>query len=232
MGLFGGDENASHFEWSPMETFRGVKEDFLPDQTGATDPPVSMYGAFRQFWDEDILHHIVAETNRYAATIAERSQVFAGTWYETDLDEILILYCFWMMLGIIRMPSIKSCFSTSPLLQVNIFGQLFTRQRYCDLCRALHFVDVSSSNPNYRLSLLGPILDRLNEKFQRAYVPSQDICIDESLTLWKGRLSFRQYIKTKAARFGIKSYELCESATGYVWSFLSIQAKKTTRPGC
>jgi hypothetical protein len=40
------------------------------------------------------------------------------------------------------------------------------------------------------------------------------------LTLWKCRLSFKQHIPLKAAKFGINSYELCESSTGYVWSFI------------
>jgi hypothetical protein len=48
----------------------------------------------------------------------------------------------------------------------------------------------------------------------------QNIAVDESLTLWKGRLSFRQHIPLKAAKFGIKTYELCEFSSGYVWSFL------------
>jgi hypothetical protein len=33
-------------------------------------------------------------------------------------------------------------------------------------------------------------------------------------------LSFRQYISLKAAKSGIKTYELCKSSSGYVWSFL------------
>jgi hypothetical protein len=33
-------------------------------------------------------------------------------------------------------------------------------------------------------------------------------------------MSFKQYIPLKAAKFGIKSYELCECSTGYVWFFI------------
>ena len=35
--------------------------------------------------------------------------------------------------------------------------------------------------------------------------------VGKSLVLFKGRLHFRQYIKTKRARFGIKLYELTTS---------------------
>ncbi|KAG5864001.1 hypothetical protein JTB14_007635 [Gonioctena quinquepunctata] len=43
------------------------------------------------------------------------------------------------------------------------------------------------------------------------YVPDKNICIDESMMLWRGRLHFRQYIKNKKHKYGVKLYELCES---------------------
>ena len=42
-----------------------------------------------------------------------------------------------------------------------------------------------------------------------AFYPRKKLSIDESLVLFKGRLSFKQYIKFKRARFGIKYYQLC-----------------------
>jgi hypothetical protein len=40
--------------------------------------------------------------------------------------------------------------------------------------------------------------------------------VDESLLIWKGRLSWKVYIPSKRARFGIKSFELCEAKSGNV----------------
>jgi hypothetical protein len=72
-----------------------------------------------------------------------------------------------------------------------------------------------------------PVILHLSNKFQELYLPNKDISIDESLTLWKGRLSFKQYVPLKASKFGIKTYELCDSTTGYLWSFLVYTGKKT-----
>jgi len=47
------------------------------------------------------------------------------------------------------------------------------------------------------------------------------------LTLWKGHLSIRQYLPLKASEFGIKTFELCESRTGYLWCFLVYTGKNT-----
>jgi len=40
-------------------------------------------------------------------------------------------------------------------------------------------------------------------------------------------LSFLQYLPLKSSKFGIKTFELCESTTGYLWSFLVYTGKDT-----
>ena len=45
----------------------------------------------------------------------------------------------------------------------------------------------------------------------------ENISIDETLSKWRGRLSFRQYIPSKAAKYGIKAFVLVKAATGYVY---------------
>ena len=51
----------------------------------------------------------------------------------------------------------------------------------------------------------------VNERCFQVFSPGKYVSIDESLVLFKGRLSFQQYIKSKRARFGIKLYQLCTS---------------------
>ena len=53
----------------------------------------------------------------------------------------------------------------------------------------------------------------------RVYSPGKCLSTDESLVLFKGRLSFKQYISSKRARFGIKLYQLCTS-NGILFDFL------------
>jgi len=40
-------------------------------------------------------------------------------------------------------------------------------------------------------------LKEITKNFKEAMVPFENLAIDESLVLWKGRLSFKQFIKTK-----------------------------------
>jgi hypothetical protein len=100
--------------------------------------------------------------------------------------------------------------------------------RFESMCKFMHFSNNDSKDtyqgpPN--LFKIYPVVSYLNIKFQNLYIPDQNIAMDKSLTLWKGRLSFRQYIPLKSSKFGIKSYELCESSLGYLWSIIIYTGK-------
>ena len=60
-------------------------------------------------------------------------------------------------------------------------------------------------------------MEFLIDRFKTSYLPAESISVDEELLLWKGRLSFKQYIPSKRARFGIKLFSLCEDS-GYLWN--------------
>ncbi|XP_064631427.1 piggyBac transposable element-derived protein 4-like [Lineus longissimus] len=104
--------------------------------------------------------------------------------------------------------------------------------RFLLLCKFLHFADNTMMDPGIpnvsrKLYKLYPILNHLRQKFKSVYQPEQEIAIDESLMMWKGRLGWKQYIPSKRARFGIKSYELCESQSGYIWDFFIYTGQDT-----
>ena len=57
------------------------------------------------------------------------------------------------------------------------------------------------------------------DRAKSVYSPGKNLSVNESLVLFRGHLQFKQYIKTKRARFGIKLYELCTS-NGITLDFL------------
>ena len=89
-----------------------------------------------------------------------------------------------------------------------------TRTRFLLLNKFLHFQDNQhpgyDHNDPYRDTTfkIRDIMNMLKEKFNTVYYPPEYITVDESLILFKGRLLFKQYIKIKRSRFGIKFYEL------------------------
>ena len=124
-----------------------------------------------------------------------------------------------------RAPSIRHLFSNDVLYFSPIFQHTMPGRRFQQLIRCIngHYgnneVDYSE-----KLHKILPIINPILYNFQRAFSPKKEISLDESLLLFRGRLSFRQYIKGKKARYGIKFYELTTS-DGYVLNIEIYQGK-------
>ncbi|KAJ8369425.1 hypothetical protein SKAU_G00094530 [Synaphobranchus kaupii] len=72
------------------------------------------------------------------------------------------------------------------------------------------------ANTRDPLNKIRNVFNALTSAFKWSFIPYKDLCVDESLMLWKGRLGFRQYIPSKRHRFGIKFFVLCDVVMGYV----------------
>ena len=100
-----------------------------------------------------------------------------------------------------------------------------SRNRFLAINKFFHFVNNSVLDSNDRLRKITPVVDHLHDVFSRSFLPSRYVSVDESLLLWKGRLGWKQYIPKKRSHFGIKTYELCDSHTGYLWNFVVYTGK-------
>ena len=113
--------------------------------------------------------------------------------------------------------------SKDPLYSTPLYSQVMSRNRYQLLLKFLHLNDndtmLPKSDPNYdRLHKIRPLLDYFSNKFESVYTPGPHLSLDEAMVLWKGMLSFKQFIRNKRTRFGIKVFQLCED-TGYTCKF-------------
>ncbi|XP_014768564.1 piggyBac transposable element-derived protein 4-like [Octopus bimaculoides] len=107
-----------------------------------------------------------------------------------------------------------------PATSTPFFPEMMPRDLFLALLRHLHFN--SSEIHDDRLHKIHPIVDEVAEYFRTVYVPTQDICMDESLWKFKGRLRFKQYYPTEHACFGMKVYKVCQStnrACGCTWNY-------------
>lgn len=85
----------------------------------------------------------------------------------------------------------------------------------------LHFVNNEGDiRKDDHLRKLRNIVGIIKTKFRELFYPFQNICIDESLVLWKDRLSFKQLTPSKRNRFGIKLFEACDCETGFILNFI------------
>ena len=84
----------------------------------------------------------------------------------------------------------------------------------------MHFANNEDISSNDRLEKIRPIIDNFKRKFRNCVNPTQNLCTDESLLLWKGRLGFKQYIPSKRRRFGIKLFQLVDCGTKFILDFI------------
>jgi hypothetical protein len=71
-----------------------------------------------------------------------------------------------------------------------------------------------------------PFVNMLLQKFQSAFMPYQEIAIDEMIVGFKGRWQYKQYNATKPSKYDTKSFGLVDSRTGYVVNSLTYYAAK------
>ena len=73
-----------------------------------------------------------------------------------------------------------------------------------------------------------PFIDLLVPVVQENYTAHREVAVHESVTTFKGRVSFRQYLKGKPNPWGIKAYVLSDSTTGYMHNLRIYFGKQTS----
>ncbi|GFT08632.1 piggyBac transposable element-derived protein 4 [Trichonephila clavipes] len=130
-----------------------------------------------------------------------------------------------------KKPTNEQYWSKRHSISTPFFSKVMSYRRFNLIYRFLHFSDnetfVTETHECPKLSKIWPVLKYLTIRFKEVVTPDRDVTIDESLMLFKGRLGWKQYMPLKRSRFGIKSYMLCESKSGYVWSLIIYTGKGT-----
>ena len=117
-----------------------------------------------------------------------------------------------------RAPSIYDYWRNSKLYKTAIPPETISRNRFQLLLACIHFANNITIEADDRIGKIRPLAEKLNAIFQRAYIPAEDVVIDETLVPWRGRLVFRQFIPNEANKYGIKLFKLC-SVSGCTYSF-------------
>ncbi|EPB73164.1 hypothetical protein ANCCEY_07757 [Ancylostoma ceylanicum] len=157
------------------------------------------------FSNDDVLNLIVQETNKYAQAKDPRN------WEDTDKAEIRKFH----QTGLWRPP--YRCKSN-------------VKEQFEKLLANIHLNDNSLFDGSNRLHDVLPYLDLFNGACQRVYHLDSDLCIDESLNPFRGRIFFKQYIPNKRHRYGIKLFKLCCNG-GYTHRTRVYAGKDFTRTG-
>ena len=78
-----------------------------------------------------------------------------------------------------------------------------------------------------RVDKVRPLLDRLLATFQSVFYPGCDVAVDETMVGFKGRVGFRQYCPLKPTKWGLKSFVLADSDTGFILNIIPYTGGET-----
>lgn len=194
----------------------------ISDASGITDDS-TILDFFKLFVDDAVMDLIVHETNRYFVYCGGFTNLSpfsrARRWKDTTSQELHIFLALTLLMPLVKKHAIRDYWKKDSMTFLPVFPRYMSRDRYQLLLGFLHFADNTTQDKNDSLCKIRELFTMMNANFTKYFTPFQRLVIDESLVLFRGRISFRQYIKTKAHRFGIKLFVLCDCETGVVKTY-------------
>ena len=169
---------------------------------------------FDRFFTAEVWALIIEESNRHARVLN------LAKWVDITLPEIRAFIGLLLVMGILRLPRLELYWTNQyPLIYTKV-REVMTKDRFLAILRALHLNDsslqVSIGQPGYDpLFKVRKLLDLVTPRFEDQFNLHEWVSIDEAMIPFKGRLSFKQYMKDKPTKWGIKVFVLADAETGY-----------------
>ena len=107
---------------------------------------------FKLYIADQIIDHIVIQTNLYAQQFIEQHQnnlrphSLVHQWKATDRAEMLTLLAVVILMGVVHKPRLAMYCSTDNPISTPIFSQIISRDRFFILMRFLYFADNKNLN--------------------------------------------------------------------------------------
>ena len=178
---------------------------------------------FSRFFTDDVWMLLVTETNLYANNnyVASPS---SREWSPVSMEEMKAFLGLLILIAILKLPRLEMYWSKQhPIIETPGISNVMSRNRFQQIFRFFHLTSSSVQvhsvgHPGYdRLFKVRKFLDLVCPKFENEYTPHKQVTIDEAMIPFKGRLSFKQYLKDKPIKWGIKVFVLSDAHNGYVY---------------
>jgi len=173
------------------------------------------------FITPEIIDILVEHTNSIIATMKDNYTQSCRT-NDTDHIELKAVIGLLMLAGIYHANrlNLEEIWSTDGT-GIEVFRLTMSLNRFRFLMRCLRFDDKATRAERKKVDKLAPIrqiFEMFVENCKANYVPSEFVTIDEMLVAFRGKCSFRQYIPSKPAKYGIKIHAMCDAKTFYVYN--------------
>lgn len=194
------------YNWLPGEKKYDILQDdiFLSDENKKFIQSKSFTELFELFFCSGIKNYIDESTqlNGHPLTL-EELDVFIGIIIFSSYNKRLSQRDYW---------------SDDPLLHSVPVASAMSRNNFEKIKSKLKFSKPEDSDSTNRVWKVQKIVDLFRKNLLQFGIFSSALSVDEMMVKFFGKLSIKQFIKTKPTRYGIKIWGLCAS-NGYLFGF-------------
>lgn len=195
-------------------------------------PGVTVETEKMAFWlyFRDILDKVTYYTNLEGRRLCALpgTSFFKRHWKKVSRDEIDCFVGIYILAGVYRQHyrNIHDLFD--PKRGFPAFRAAMSRTRFEMIKTAFRFDDRRRPFSEGVFAKIEEIWTMFMQKLKQFYNPNPELCIDEQLLEFHGRVAFRQYIATKPGKFGIKIFWLTDATNSYALGGIPYVGKETT----
>lgn len=195
-----------------IEAFEGVSGvKILPSSPEKVSEVVNM------FIGEDLFEMLCTESNLFYNQNKDKfKNHFKCSSFKTiTVPEMKKFLALLLVMSQVKRTELKDYWTTNPIYEIPIFKKTMPRNRFLQIWRCWNFGDNSEANI-FKVEL---VLKYFLEKFRNIYKPGQNICVNEGMIPWRGKLSFRTYNPKNIIKYGLLVRMVSESKSGYIVNF-------------
>jgi len=212
-----------NYKWhlkEPMQSVRTRRCNIVVHLPGTRQPFTNRRtptDTFLCFFTETMLDEIVKCSNLEIARVRENFERDRDPT-DTNIVEMKAAIGLLLMAGVLK----SSHCNTDELWGKHgpdIFRCTMSQRRFLFLMQCIRFDNKMDRVERRKFDKLAPIrliFEQFNANCQKVFTVSEYTTVDEQLWAFRGRCGFRQYMKSKPARYGIKVNTLADSRSFYV----------------
>lgn len=220
--IYGKDNVTKWYLCWPLQNVRrpahNILRMHLPGVIGEAKNATTKLECFNLFFTPDMTEEIVNQTNKKIAQLRPMYNRERDA-KDTDLLEMNGFFGLLFLSGMLKSSHVNlEDLYKKDFTGVEFFRTTMAERRFRFLLRAIRFDDSTTRNERRQLDKLAPIrhiFDSMNSNCRKHYSIGEHTTIDEMLEPFRGRCPFRQYIKSKPSKYGIKIFALADAKTFY-----------------
>ena len=174
--------------------------------------------------------------DEYITKIAEYIKLFAYNRYNSNnvninKEEIFIYLYIYIFLSVYKYPELEMIWEENDYI-TTIIPSLLSRKRFREINKYISisknfdiYTKNNFSNKDNKLLKINEFIEYINKKWKIIYPYTKYITIDESICSYRGVLCFRQYMKDKHKKYGIKFFSKASSHNGYIYHSIPYTGK-------